>query len=449
MGCYEVSLGDTLGVGVANDVRCLLSFLVASGIFVEQLAGHFHDTYGQAVVNVWAAYECGVRVFDSSVGGLGGCPYAPGAKGNVATEDLVYMFHQSQINTGIDLGLLVDTGEWISQQLSKPNESRAGSALAAQAKRLSLSKPDQSPAANIGIPSTLSRDTDGLLVHRSGPSIKITLNRPRNGNALTTTMIEQLTNLYEDASRDQSITRIAITANGKYFCTGMDLSKDSTPVGRPPGVSSPVAGAGASSTTTSASAAQFERLSRLFRAIDSAPQVTIACIQGPAFGGGVGLAFACDIRLAVRTATMTLSEVKLGLCPATISPYVFREWGIAFAREAMLSARPVAVEQLVAIGAITGPLANSDAELAASLPQYLHRRLRHAAPRASAMCKTLALRAWQDPGGPRQAEDVRALFDEMMSPESPESAHSLKQFQSGNKAVDWDAYAARKFAPKL
>ncbi|RAH86749.1 aldolase [Aspergillus japonicus CBS 114.51] len=117
-GCYEVSLGDTLGVGSPATVRSLIRYLTDAGISVSRLAGHFHDTYGRGVANVWEAYTCGVRVFDSSVAGLGGCPFAPGAKGNVATEDVAYMFHNAGIETGIDLASLVDTRAWISKQLA-------------------------------------------------------------------------------------------------------------------------------------------------------------------------------------------------------------------------------------------------------------------------------------------------------------------------------------------
>ena len=124
-GCYEVSLGDTLGVASPSNVRSLISFLFDNDIPREKLAGHFHDTYGQAAANVWEAYNCGLRVFDSSIAGLGGCPFAPGAKGNVATEDLVYMFHNAGIDTGVNLSKLVDTGVWISEQLTKATGSCA------------------------------------------------------------------------------------------------------------------------------------------------------------------------------------------------------------------------------------------------------------------------------------------------------------------------------------
>ncbi|PYH80935.1 acetyl-CoA synthetase-like protein [Aspergillus uvarum CBS 121591] len=131
-GCYEVSLGDTLDVGSPAKVRRLLHHLTdTGGIPVGALAGHFHDTYGQAVANIGEAYTCGVRVFDSCVAGLGGCPFAPGAKGNAATEDVVYMFQKAGVETGVDLARLVDTGIWIAMQLpGGENGSRAGVALA-------------------------------------------------------------------------------------------------------------------------------------------------------------------------------------------------------------------------------------------------------------------------------------------------------------------------------
>ncbi|KAL2866212.1 hydroxymethylglutaryl-CoA lyase [Aspergillus lucknowensis] len=117
MGCHEISLGDTLGTGSPRDVRKLLTYLKDNGIPMSRLAGHFHDTHGNAVANVWEAYHCGLRVFDSSVNGLGGCPFAPGARGNVATEDLLYLFMKAGIDTGIDISKVVDTGAWVSGML--------------------------------------------------------------------------------------------------------------------------------------------------------------------------------------------------------------------------------------------------------------------------------------------------------------------------------------------
>lgn len=133
MGCYEVSLGDTLGRGTPSQVRELIELLYAHNVPLDRIAGHFHDTYGQAVDNVWEAYQCGIRVFDSSLGGLGGCPFAPGAKGNVATEDLVYMFNRAGIHTGVNISTLLETVHWINDKIPRPNNAPGG--LALQVKR--------------------------------------------------------------------------------------------------------------------------------------------------------------------------------------------------------------------------------------------------------------------------------------------------------------------------
>ena len=131
MGCYEISLGDTIGTGTPVATQRMIE-AVTVHVPVERLAGHFHDTYGQAVGNILAALQLGVATFDSSVAGLGGCPYAKGATGNVATEDVVYLMHGMGIETGVDLDLLVDAGEFISHALGRVNGSRAGRALAAK-----------------------------------------------------------------------------------------------------------------------------------------------------------------------------------------------------------------------------------------------------------------------------------------------------------------------------
>lgn len=131
MGCYEVSLGDTNGVGTPGTVAELLKCLIHKrGIPAEKLAAHFHDTYGQAIVNSLVALEHGIRAFDSSVGGLGGCPYAAGATGNVATEDLVYFLEGTGVHTGVDLEQLAGIGEWVSKKLGRRNGSRVGRAIA-------------------------------------------------------------------------------------------------------------------------------------------------------------------------------------------------------------------------------------------------------------------------------------------------------------------------------
>jgi len=127
MGCYEVSLGDTIGVGTPLKVSQLIK-TVSETVATEQLAMHFHDTYGQALANTLAALQQGVQVYDSSIGGLGGCPYAAGASGNVATEDLVYMLSGMNIQHGVDLDRLIDAGNFICQQLGRSNGSKVAKA---------------------------------------------------------------------------------------------------------------------------------------------------------------------------------------------------------------------------------------------------------------------------------------------------------------------------------
>ena len=131
MGCYEISLGDTIGVGTPAKARVMLK-AVASEVPMPALAIHFHDTYGQALANVLACLEEGVAVIDSAVSGAGGCPYAKGASGNVASEDVVYMLHGLGIETGIDLDRLAEVGRWLAGRLGRETGSKVGKALAAR-----------------------------------------------------------------------------------------------------------------------------------------------------------------------------------------------------------------------------------------------------------------------------------------------------------------------------
>ncbi len=132
MGCYEVSLGDTIGTGSAGSTRRLIE-AVAARVPRERLAGHFHDTYGQALVNVYASLQEGLSVFDSSVAGLGGCPYARGASGNLASEDLLYLLDGLGIHTGVSLERLIDAGQRICSLLGRDNGSRVARARLAAA----------------------------------------------------------------------------------------------------------------------------------------------------------------------------------------------------------------------------------------------------------------------------------------------------------------------------
>jgi hydroxymethylglutaryl-CoA lyase len=134
MGCYEISLGDTIGVGTPGRTKAMIE-ACTSRVPLEALAGHYHDTYGQALANIYASLELGVASFDASVAGLGGCPYAAGASGNVATEDVIYLLNGLGIETGIDLDRLVDIGQWICSVLGREPASKAGKALFAKKRR--------------------------------------------------------------------------------------------------------------------------------------------------------------------------------------------------------------------------------------------------------------------------------------------------------------------------
>jgi hydroxymethylglutaryl-CoA lyase len=128
MGCYEVSLGDTIGVGTPRKTQAMIE-ACAKRVPIDRLAGHYHDTYGQALANIYASLELGVRTFDASVAGLGGCPYAAGASGNVATEDVVYLLNGMKLQTGVDLAKLVGIGRWICGVLGREPSSKVNKAF--------------------------------------------------------------------------------------------------------------------------------------------------------------------------------------------------------------------------------------------------------------------------------------------------------------------------------
>ncbi|KAJ9660576.1 hypothetical protein H2198_002513 [Neophaeococcomyces mojaviensis] len=432
MGCDEIGLGDTLGVGTPKRTQTLLEVLLKA-VPADKLTGHFHDTYGQAVANVLRAYELGLRTFDSSIAGLGGCPYAPGAKGNAATEDIVYAFENSGIDTGIDLQKLATVGDWISRQLGLPNNSRAGAALVAKRQDQEPPKPQptslnsQSVAEKSQAKSaeqassrtwTVEKQTSGYIVSRAANAVKITLAQPKNGNAMTTEMLESLTRLFKDLSTDRAVFHIVLAAEGRFFCTGMDLTGNSR----------------------DNSSSYHDKIVDLFAAIDNAPQTVIAAIQGPCFGGGVGLCFVCDVRLASPEARWTLSEVKLGMSPAIISKYMAREWGFSFFREAMLSGRTVTPEELSRIGVVHGISETKD-KLDLMVDSYLD-RLAHCAPQAAATCKQLVRNAFTGPGSPEQDKFIRRTFDNMLAPGS-EGQYGIQQFQQKIKKVDWGYFWAR------
>lgn len=131
MGCHEIDIADTIGVGTPKRVRAVMQ-AVTEVVDPARISGHFHDTYGQSLANILASMEVGISIFHTSVSGLGGCPYAKGATGNVATEDVLFMLAGMGIETGVDLEAVVDIGQWMSAQLGRPGGSRAGNAITAK-----------------------------------------------------------------------------------------------------------------------------------------------------------------------------------------------------------------------------------------------------------------------------------------------------------------------------
>ncbi|KAH7139751.1 ClpP/crotonase-like domain-containing protein [Dactylonectria estremocensis] len=258
-----------------------------------------------------------------------------------------------------------------------------------------------------------------LRVCRAREAVKIELTRPENRNALTTSITKELGNLYRQVAQDTSVSRIYLTGQGPVFCAGMHLgASEST-----------------ANFTQDKHLAELEEFSGLLSAIENAPQVTIALINGPCYGGGNGLAFANDIRISTRDATFNLTEVRIGLSPCAISPCLAREWGIPLFRSAMLTGRPVTTAQLHGLGAIYD-IADDNEQLQGRLLHELESTLRLCAPRASAVCKELAKAAWSSPGGPAQDELIKSRYVEMMAP-SDEARYGIGRFRKGFRKVDW------------
>ena len=410
LGCYEISLGDTIGVGTPGEVEALLTDLFDNGVPKSSLAGHFHDTYGMGVANAIKAWQMGIRVFDASVGGLGGCPFAQGAKGNVATEDLVYAFNGLGVRTGVDLGALVDIGHWVSRAIGRENASRVGVALMA---KKGQQQPNTTPLTPPPTPPPTS--DEALIVNRVGSVLWLTLNRPKKGNVLSNDLIEAIVKNFESHETDTTLHSIVLTGHGKYFCTGMDLA------------------------ATTSSSSRFESLRKIFEVINNTSKRTIALINGPCYGGGIGLAFCCDIRVALSTATFTLSEVKRGIAPATISKYVIREWGPAMAREAMITGRIVQPTELKSHGCVHAVVENLD-EGHRVVEKYLE-DLKTSAPGASADCKRLCNSVATE-SEETYTKVIASIFDGMMDKE--EGKHGIDSFQKGTKLVDWEQYYKAK-----
>lgn len=425
MGCYEVGLGDTLGVGTPMDVQKLLDVLLPV-VPASKLAGHFHDTYGQGIGNIVKSYDMGIRTFDSSVAGLGGCPYAPGAKGNVATEDVIYTLEKAGIKTGVELEKLIAVGQWVSKEIGIPYGSRAGAAFMARKawkgrstdKKIGTADPE---SARPNRTWKVMQDTGEYRLSRAGTCVKITLTRPKNGNALTESMLEGLTSFYQDVAKDPTIYHIVLASEGRYFCTGMDLS------GR------------TNTSDMTAETSYYDKVFALYDAIDHVPQTTISVVDGPCFGGGVGLTFVCDVRLVSPRARWTLSEIKIGVSPAVISKFLVREWGPSVAREGMISGREIHPEELLRIGALHAIVDEPDS-LADHLEAYLD-QLDKCAPRSAAINKKLTRLGWDAPESAAQAELVKATFTNMMAPSS-EGEHGIQQFQKKQTQFSWREFWA-------
>lgn len=253
---------------------------------------------------------------------------------------------------------------------------------------------------------------DDFAVSRLGSCVKICLTRAGRGNSLTLATINDISALYRRVAYDQSLHQIVLTGQGKYFCTGMDLHENLfLDVDQ-----------------------RFKALAELFEAIDTSPQTTIAAINGPAFGGGVGLAFVCDIRIATTSAKMCLSEVRLGLCPSNISKYVVREWGPGLARMAILSAAKIEPERLYSVGTVHTVVSDAK-ELELAMTAWLQ-KLSYTAPKASSLCKNL-VRELCGAGRDNETSEVAREIFEMMLAEGSESTFGVAQFKKGHTNIEW------------
>jgi hydroxymethylglutaryl-CoA lyase len=366
MGCYEVSLGDTTGAGKPAKVATLIRYLEKNGVPVQRLAGHFHDTYGQAVANVLQAYICGIRVFDASVGGLGGCPFAPGAKGNVATEDVVLMFQNVGIQTGINLSELVGTGNWINQQVRGCSSDSLCSDFSSdtvdtlqqksQPREKELRLPSFRPMAMEYMKASLKRVKHAYnirFLRSENGDLKIILNRPNRGNMLTRSMITSLIRCLKNYHNNSSISRIVITGTGPYFCAGVDMKRER-------------------SESSAERNTSFDLLVQLFEIIDQYPKPVIACLNGHTCGAGVALIFACDERIMIQSATINLNPTKE---KNILTDLVTRYFSSTTTKEEdewprKLSSRPITGSELQILGLVT-EIAKGKKDMQTKLESYL------------------------------------------------------------------------------
>ncbi|KAK3347598.1 enoyl-CoA hydratase/isomerase family protein [Neurospora tetraspora] len=276
---------------------------------------------------------------------------------------------------------------------------------------------DQDTAAQPPAPSpwTIVQRHEAYEVAQHESTVRICLDDGphHHGNSLTMATMRDLTEQFRELSADDAVHRIVVTGRGRFFCTGMDLKEEDL---------------------FASVADRYAVLHDFFATIDACPKPTIAVVNGPAFGGGVGLAMVCDVRIALSTASFCLSEVRLGLCPATISKYLIREWGVSLARMAMVTGRRIETQTLHDAGIIHA-VASDMASVEKVLQGFLD-EMRYAAPQAAALTKTLAREAAI--GGDEAHLDKLAgeVFDAMLAPGS-ESEYGIAQFKRGVKKVIW------------
>ncbi|KAM0754437.1 ClpP/crotonase [Meredithblackwellia eburnea MCA 4105] len=254
-------------------------------------------------------------------------------------------------------------------------------------------------------------------------SATLTLNNPSKGNSLGPELQDTFLNHLDRLSKDDEVHSVIITGNGKFFCTGMNL------------------GADGSSTSGDAEAA-WDGGKEFFEAINNFPKPTIALINGPCYGGGNGLAFACDIRIAVDSAIFVLSEAKLGLVPALISKYLIREWGPSLSRYAMLTTTPITASLLHSHGAILS--IHSSLPRATTAAQEVAKALLGSSPTAMKRVKEIVR---ETEGGDIGEKERKEGFREMMAP-SEEALEGIGAWRKGKKA-DWIGFKRKKGAAKL
>lgn len=259
----------------------------------------------------------------------------------------------------------------------------------------------------------------GLRFERRRHDLHITLARADRGNALTSEAMQALTARFEQAAEEQDIRRILLCADGKHFCAGVDLS----------------AGGGILEANAETKQHQWHMIQRLYHTIQKSPKVTIAVVSGPAHGAGVGLVFACDIRVATTKADFHIGEAKLGLAPAVVMQLIVREWGLARAREAMLTAQAVSPRELES-ARVVHAVVDDPTELQKAVEGYIA-HLNACGPLALASIKKMLLAPEDD-----QPAIIRQMYDKMMEP-SAEAREGIESFYA-KKPPSWSQDPAQR-----